>query len=138
MAVQGQMRGGKLSDHEQVARKREVEFHEGRLDEPVFFRLYGVKGLPEVSLSELSHMILMEFTDYAQANLVPPGRGESIQAVCTVAGLTREQFDALWQSECRRRVHHEGQALLSQDERLASSVRIERDRWGIPHVFAAK
>jgi len=32
---------------------------------------------------------------------------------------------------------HDGQALLSQDERLGIVVRIERDRWGIPHVFAA-
>src|SRR5262245_7644560 len=62
------------------------------------------------------------------------GRGEPIARVCTDAGLSRPQFDAWWQDECRRRVppvsgsrRHAG---------LKGGARIVRDRWGIPHVHA--
>jgi penicillin amidase len=62
------------------------------------------------------------------------GTGESIAKVCEEAGIARNEFNAWWRAECRRRVP------ASQDSRkvggLKSNVRIERDRWGIPHIHA--
>jgi penicillin amidase len=50
------------------------------------------------------------------------------------AGCSRQQFDAWWRDECRRRVPAStgSQAI----EGLGGQVRIRRDRWGVPHVEA--
>lgn len=56
------------------------------------------------------------------------GTGVPIADVCDAAGLSRDQFDQLWRTECRRRVP------AGPPPRVG--VRVERDRWGIPHVHA--
>lgn len=61
------------------------------------------------------------------------GEGESIASLCQTHGLTRAQFDSWWRAESRRRVP-------DPEGRLAACVgagtRIDRNRWGIPHVQA--
>ncbi|HWY88385.1 MAG TPA: penicillin acylase family protein, partial [Gemmataceae bacterium] len=67
------------------------------------------------------------------------GRGDSIAAVCSAAGMTRAQFDAWWRDECRRRVPPAtGKRFIPRGAGLTGAVRIERDRWGVPHVYAGK
>lgn len=62
------------------------------------------------------------------------GGGETISRVCEAAGIPREEFDAWWKAECRRRVPPaEGKHRVAG---LGTSVRIERDRHGVPHVHA--
>src|SRR5438874_613677 len=56
------------------------------------------------------------------------GAGKSIADVCTAANLLRDQFDSWWRDECRRRV--------PSGQPPRAGVRVERDRWGIPHVHA--
>jgi penicillin amidase len=62
------------------------------------------------------------------------GAGESIASVCQRAGCSREQFDAWWREECRRRVSPSSGSVRVGGIRRA--VRIGRDRWGIPHIEA--
>jgi penicillin amidase len=62
------------------------------------------------------------------------GAGEPIAAVCSRAGWSREQFDAWWREECRRRVPRAEGALPVRG--LRGAVRLGRDRWGVPHVEA--
>jgi penicillin G amidase len=61
------------------------------------------------------------------------GAGESREAVCAWAGMTRKDFDAWWAAETAARVS-------AADGRLRvgapGRVDILRDRWGIPHVVA--
>lgn len=64
------------------------------------------------------------------------GKGDSIADVCAAAGFTRLQFDDWWRRECKRRVPPASGKQACRAP-LASSVRIERDQWGIPHVFAS-
>ena len=61
------------------------------------------------------------------------GAGQSIDSVCEAAGITRLEFDAWWKAECAARV-----PTMTETRRLAvrQPVRIDRDRWGIPHIFA--
>jgi penicillin amidase len=62
------------------------------------------------------------------------GAGESIGTVCAAEGWSRQQFDAWWRDECRRRVPPaDGRASVRG---ISATVRIGRDRWGIPHVEA--
>ena len=61
------------------------------------------------------------------------GAGESVEAVCAAGGLSRAEFDAWWQAEMRARVP--GQR-GSQPAVVNGVVRIDRNRWGIPHVSA--
>src|SRR5262245_24189094 len=62
------------------------------------------------------------------------GGGQSIADVCRGVGWTRPQFDDWWRAECRKRVPPaEGTRRLAG---LRQTVRIARDRWGVPHVFA--
>jgi penicillin amidase len=61
------------------------------------------------------------------------GAGESIPSVCQAAGLARPEFDAWWQEETSRRVPPMTGTTTAGVRR---AVRIERDRWGIPSIFA--
>src|SRR5262249_28163764 len=61
------------------------------------------------------------------------GAGESIEAVCESAGLTRSEFDAWWQAEAVARVPVMRGAHQTDVRR---PVRIERNAWGIPSIFA--
>jgi penicillin G amidase len=62
------------------------------------------------------------------------GSGESIATVCEAAGVARDEFDAWWRAECKRRVPcAEGTSKISGIER---SIRIERDARGVAHVHA--
>jgi penicillin G amidase len=67
--------------------------------------------------------------------LLQLGRGDSIGRVCAGAGLSRPQFDAWWRAECRKRVPATAGSYTLAG--LTSAARIERDRWGIPHLHAA-
>lgn len=69
----------------------------------------------------------------SQTILQKLGAGESIAALCSAAGLTREQFDAWWQAECAARVPAmQGTIPAAVD----AVVDIVRDQAGIPHIFA--
>ena len=61
------------------------------------------------------------------------GAGESVEAVCTASDLSRAELDAWWQEETRARVP--GQS-GGQRAAVNGVVRIDRNRWGIPHVSA--
>jgi penicillin G amidase len=62
------------------------------------------------------------------------GQGEPIASVCDAAGWSRSEFDVWWREECRKRVPAmQGAQPIAG---LRGAVRIERDRLGIPHVFA--
>lgn len=61
------------------------------------------------------------------------GAGKPIAEICTEADITRDQFDGWWQVECARRAAYPtGECKVA----LNGEARIERDRWGIPHIFA--
>lgn len=61
------------------------------------------------------------------------GRGISIDDVCRKAGMSREEFWGWWREETARRVPPtQGHAAAA----VQADVRIERDEWGIPHIFA--
>lgn len=61
------------------------------------------------------------------------GAGDSIAAICRMADLSHEEFEEWWQRECAARV-----PVMDGAKKAAvkESVRIERDQWGLPHVFA--
>jgi len=61
------------------------------------------------------------------------GSGERIDSVCQAAGITRAAFDAWWQGEARARVPD---MTGSRRTGVRHSVQIERDTWGIPHIYA--
>jgi penicillin amidase len=62
------------------------------------------------------------------------GSGETIASLCAVAGISRDEFDRGWQTECRQRVPAaDGSRHVTG---IGGRVQIERDRWGIPHVRA--
>lgn len=61
------------------------------------------------------------------------GAGESIELICKIAGWTRADFDERWKHEAAGRAPRcEGQVSVG----VNAAVSIERDRWGIPHIFA--
>ncbi len=61
------------------------------------------------------------------------GTGEAIESVCRTAGWTRSEFDSRWHGEAASRAPRcEGQVVAN----VRTDVTIERDRWGIPHIFA--
>jgi penicillin amidase len=61
------------------------------------------------------------------------GAGESIDSICQTAGWSRGDFDERWRREAASRAPHcEGQVVVN----VTADVSIERDRWGIPHIFA--
>lgn len=61
------------------------------------------------------------------------GAGESIDAVCRAAELSRDGFQTLWKQTAAARVPPMSGTLKAP---VARAVEIERDRFGIPHVFA--
>src|SRR6516165_3115315 len=61
------------------------------------------------------------------------GTGESIAAVCEAAGITRDEFESWWKRETASRVPPFSGSRPATAKR---AVRIQRDEWGIPHVFA--
>lgn len=61
------------------------------------------------------------------------GSGEPIDSICQSAGWTRAEFDDLWKREAASRAPRcDGQVGVG----VNAAVTIERDRWGIPHIFA--
>ncbi|HTU18685.1 MAG TPA: penicillin acylase family protein [Gemmataceae bacterium] len=61
------------------------------------------------------------------------GDGESIDAVCAAASMSRSDFDAWWKQEAASRVP----AMTgSRRARVRRSVQISRDSWGIPSIRA--
>ena len=62
------------------------------------------------------------------------GAGDSIQAICEDAGLTRAEFDQWWTEQTAARVPSmEGARTVSG---LSGPVDIARDEWGVPHILA--
>lgn len=62
------------------------------------------------------------------------GQGEAIAAVCERAGISRTEFDRLWQAELAARTP---QLAGTQSAPVGQDVEIVRDKHGIPHIFAA-
>jgi penicillin G amidase len=61
------------------------------------------------------------------------GAGASIDSICKSAGWTRSEFDSRWHREAASRAPRcEGQVVVG----VRTEVTIERDHWGIPHIFA--
>jgi penicillin amidase len=61
------------------------------------------------------------------------GAGEPIASVCAAAGLDRAQFDARWRAEAAARVPDPAGTRRAA---VRTTVRIERNRWGIPSIYA--
>ena len=62
------------------------------------------------------------------------GNGESIAAVCSVAGIKRVEFDQWWKQTIERRASPKPGDVSAS---VAANVDIRRDALGIPHIFAA-
>jgi penicillin G amidase len=62
------------------------------------------------------------------------GDGVTIEAVCKAAQITRTEFDTLWNESTRRRVLAENSTIT---EGVSAPVKVQRDKLGIPHIFAA-
>lgn len=61
------------------------------------------------------------------------GAGESIDLVCESKGWTRAEFDNWWKREAASRAPRCTGPLATG---VRNQATIERDRWGIPHIFA--
>lgn len=61
------------------------------------------------------------------------GAGEAIDAICREMGWTRAEFDGWWQRESASRAPRCGGQVITGVHTVAT---IERDRWGVPHIFA--
>ena len=66
--------------------------------------------------------------------LVRLGAGESIQAVCDSAGISRDEFDRWWKEETRSRVPDPDGEIKAG---VSGEARIVRNSWGVPHVYAS-
>ena len=62
------------------------------------------------------------------------GDGESIESICSTAGIPREEFDLWWGEQLASRVPH---AAGSRSVPVGAAVEIIRDKRGVPHVFAS-
>lgn len=61
------------------------------------------------------------------------GAGDAVDAICQGVGWTRHEFDIWWRREAATRAPRcVGQIVAG----VRTEATIERDRWGIPHVFA--
>lgn len=61
------------------------------------------------------------------------GRGDSIESVCRRHGWTDEEFRTRWQDAVRQ---HAERSPEIPPAPLAATATIERDPWGVPHLFA--
>src|SRR5437867_924775 len=61
------------------------------------------------------------------------GAGEPILSACQAAGISQEEFQAWWQREIETRVPD---TRGMRQTHVSESVEIERDQWGIPHIYA--
>jgi len=61
------------------------------------------------------------------------GNGESIDSLCRQNEWTREAFNQWWQSQLHSRLPVDHDSLPLD---ISAPVEIERDAWGIPHIFA--
>ncbi len=61
------------------------------------------------------------------------GAGETIANICEAAGWSRSEFDDWWQQTIRSRVPSDDGTTTAA---VQARVDIERDEWGIPHIFA--
>ena len=61
------------------------------------------------------------------------GSGESIEAVCNAARITRQEFDQWWTRTTRSCLPG---TRGNRQAAVEANVRIERDRLGIPHIYA--
>ncbi|MCH7729804.1 MAG: penicillin acylase family protein, partial [Planctomycetes bacterium] len=61
------------------------------------------------------------------------GDGDAIDTVCGDAEISRDEFDLWWRRTSKSRLPSvSGEATVD----VGSSVQIQRDRWGIPHILA--
>jgi penicillin G amidase len=61
------------------------------------------------------------------------GAGESIDVICQSESWSREEFETWWRREAESRAPRcAGQIVTG----VRGEATIERDRWGIPHIFA--
>lgn len=61
------------------------------------------------------------------------GSGESISALCDAAGITRSEFDDWWRRQIEARCPAEDGEVRAA---VQAGVSIERDRRGVPHIYA--
>lgn len=62
------------------------------------------------------------------------GAGASIASLCEQYGMSRDDFDHWWKREAAARApQYSGESSTS----VSAAVSIERDSWGIPHIFAS-
>lgn len=69
----------------------------------------------------------------SKAMLSRLGAGEKIASVCEAAHCSRAEFDAWWRKEIESRVPS---ATGTRRHGVRQSAQIDRDEWGIPHIFA--
>src|SRR5436309_2113118 len=62
------------------------------------------------------------------------GGGECIEPVCAAAGISRDEFDRWWSAAAKARA---ASPTGTRRAAVRSRVEIERDAWGIPHIFAS-
>ena len=67
--------------------------------------------------------------------LLKLGQGTKIVDVCREAGVTLKEFQAWWRVELLQRVPSPAGAKIVSCSASGAS-RIERDEWGIPHIYA--
>ena len=71
----------------------------------------------------------MKITD--RSLLKKLGTGDSIEEVCSAAGLSHKQFEKWWSTQLAARVPS------SRGVRTSTvDAEILRDKWGIPHIYA--
>ncbi len=68
--------------------------------------------------------------------LLKLGSGSKIAGLCKEAGITRQEFDAWWRAELSRRVPSPAGSKTLGKGAVQGASRIERDEWGIPHIYA--
>ncbi len=61
------------------------------------------------------------------------GDGQKIADLSRQAGMTRQEFDAWWRGEAAKRVPSPAGTRTGD---VKGPARIERDEWGIPHIYA--
>ena len=62
------------------------------------------------------------------------GKGERIETICQQNNWQREAFDSWWQQQLQARLPRYDGSLQTS---LAANVDVDRDKWGIPHIYAS-